>query len=317
MKSSRFGMVSVFLLVCTIVFWSVPSESGWLDNLAESTKKLQAAGEEAIKLKKTGKVLKGAKGTPTAAPKSDGVSTTAPAGNNTPATTQAGNNTPTTTQRAVSATMSSPLDFDIIGLKLGMTASEVKTILESRYPGVKMYISSLAFRTAKEPVKFVRSIEMQPYSSTNERVKVGFSAARWRSDIGMRSSAPPPNIVYRITRRGSFTMDDIIKKYGKPTYTDKPRETHRGRSSHQNTTFNDYSVYADGKRAENQKCMGGDKEESGKAHGLVSHATVSNKNCWVVLTITATKLYDGTLRMNTILEHPIETLSGTIGENKK
>ena len=99
MKSSRFGMVSVFLLVCTIVFWSVPSESGWLDNLAESTKKLQAAGEEALKLKKTGNDLwKGDKGAPTAAPAGNNTPTTTQAGNNTPTAVPAGNNTPTTTQ---------------------------------------------------------------------------------------------------------------------------------------------------------------------------------------------------------------------------
>lgn len=58
MKLSKFGKALVISSVCAFSFWGVPAESVWLDAAKETTKKLEEAGQQAVKLKDIGQELK-------------------------------------------------------------------------------------------------------------------------------------------------------------------------------------------------------------------------------------------------------------------
>lgn len=136
MKSSRFGNIRVILLVCTLAFWTAPAESGWLDKLKDSTKKLQEVGEKALKLEKTEKDLRNIKEAPST-PLQD-------SGTGTPATAPEAGEPSTTSLDALigssgkmpgfaSVTGSAGRDIDVVRVKPGMTVSEVQAAIKEHH----------------------------------------------------------------------------------------------------------------------------------------------------------------------------------------
>lgn len=255
MKSLRFAKILLVLSVCTFVFLSAPAESSWLDKVKHSAKDLQETGEEAIKLKKTGKALwKGDKGTPTAPKAGKSTPTATQTGKETPSATQTDKETPAATKVAFSDDVLATLDLDIDGVKLGMTVSEAKAILERKYPGrVRLDGNIIIYLDG------------------------GSLNVNFGGQLGTVKS---------IFRQAKYLTLASLEKNGKPTFSFDYEMMNMQYS------FYEWSVYPGGERAENESCDAKEIRDLIAQPDFLfknkkpSYITAPNRKCAIVLSHT-------------------------------
>jgi len=225
MKSSKLGMISIVLLVCIFAFWSDRAESGSPDMVKDSANKQQEIGEEAINPGKTVNELHEAQAT-----------------------------SASTEQGTASATTPAIGDFDIVGLKLGMTLSEAESILQKHSNEYIVHpINSkndLCTRRQGEPLGGCTGLRAD--SESNKESIIIYHHTR---------SADPPihyieqTITFPTLEAAEIAKNNLYKRYGNPTYS--PPDKVLDKQLDSVTKYLHWSFNSGGKFVNNKVCSGG------------------------------------------------------------